>query len=315
MGYSMVQLLISSMLGLLLSAAVLSTLYAAILSNRLRHATETVQENAALTEYFIARDMRAMGFKSCFKPPYQLINNVSKGIVGQHFDLFAKPLIITKAFQQSDLISFVTVLNGTTQLAGSMATLHAPLDLVNDNRIQKQQELLITNCEAADLVKVSSIWNNRLSHNFTANKESNLSENYQRGALIFPLSLVSYKLAKGASGRTGLFRKEGEGSYQELIPNVENFRIEVGVYSKPQKILKYFPAQSLAEISNPVSLRVYLLLSSTAPVLNKKMQYLHFSGDLVFAKDLRFYKAYSILIALRNAKYVLNQPAKRFAGE
>jgi len=304
-GFSMVQLLISAMLGLLLSTAALSTVIASISSHRLRNATETVQENIALAEYFISKDIRAIGFKSCFQKPPSFINNVSKGAVGSKFSVFSAPTVIQSSYKESDTLVFV-VSHGGTELAGDMATLHAQLDLVTNNHVQEEQEVLITDCENADFFKVTSIWNNRLSHDYSANTDANLSISYLRGSLVYPTSLIHYKIAVGASGQPGLFRKAGDRNYQELIPNVNHFRVELGVLNSLEKTVSYHLSDEKIEVENIVSLRFYLLLSSTSAVLSQKMFYENFNGDMVKAKDLRFYKAFSIVIALPNAQYLLN---------
>ncbi|GEM_PF-3268597 len=302
----MVQLLISAMLGLLLSTSVLSTVIAAISSHRLRHATETVQENIALAEYFISKDVRAIGFKSCFQKSPSFINNVSKGVVGSKFSIFSAPTVRPSSYKKSDTLVFVAVTDAGTELAGDMATSHAQLDLVANNQVQEQQEMLITNCENADFFKVSSIWNNRLSHDYSVNTDANLSINYLSGSLVYPTSLIHYKIAVGASGQPGLFRKVGEKNYQELIPNVNHFRVELGVFNPLGKTVSYHLSDEPIETANIISLRLYLLMSSASAVLNQKMFYQNFSGDMEKAKDLRFYKAISIVIALRNSQYLLN---------
>jgi len=319
-GFSMVQLLISTMLGLLLSSALLSTVIAAISSHRLRYATETVQENIALAEYFMSKDIRAIGFKSCFQKSPSFINNVSKGVVGSDFSAFSAPTVMQSSYKKSDTLVFAAIIHAGAELASDMATPHAQLDLVANSQLQEQQELLITNCESADFFKVSSIWNHRLSHDYSANIDANLSINYPRGSLLYPTSLIHYKIAAGAGGQPGLFRKVGERNYQELIPNVNHFRVELGVFNTLDKTVSYHLSGEKIEQANIVSLRLYLLLSSNSAVLSEKMFYKNFIGDMEKAKDLRFYKAFSIVIALRNSQYLLNLEnndlaENSFAGE
>ena len=90
-GVSLVQLLISTMLGLLLSTALLNMLYATILSNQLKLAIETVQENSALAGYFLRRDLNGIGFKSCFEQPLSHLNILSKGSVAGLLNSSAYP--------------------------------------------------------------------------------------------------------------------------------------------------------------------------------------------------------------------------------
>jgi len=294
------------MLGLLLSSAVLSTVIAAISSHRLRHATETLQENIALAEYFMRKDMRVIGFKSCFEKSSSFINNVSKGVVGSDFSTFLAPTVMLNTYKKSDTLVFAAVTHGGTELAGDMANSHAQLDLAANNPVKDHQEILITNCESADFFKVSALWNNRLSHDHSANTDTNLSTNYLRGSLLYPTYLIHYKIALGASGQPGLFRKVGERNYQELIPNVNHFRVELGVFNTLEKTVSYHFSDEKIESANIVSIRLYLLLSSNSAVLSQKMYYKNFIGNMEKAKDLRLYKAYSIVIALRNSRYLLN---------
>lgn len=299
-GISLVQLLISSMLGLLLSAALLNILYATMLSNQLKLAIETVQENAALAGYFLIKDLNGIGFSSCFERPITSINNLSMGPAAEQIRISGYVQGIVNQYRHSDAIKFITVSDAPTELINDMATVHASVDLDIQQQVKVQQEVLITDCIHADIFRVSSIWQQRLTHDLSDNLDANLSMNYPAGSLLYPLTKVRYKLAKGAGGQTGLYRSVNSKRYQELIPNVHLLRIYYGVRSNESGQVSYQRAATRSQLTNLVSLRIELVLMSSKPVLQQSMSYQNAAGDNIPTTDKRFYKNYQLIIALRN---------------
>ena len=304
-GFSLIQLFISTLLGLMLSAALLSILYSVIVSNALRHSIETIQENAALALYFLSTDLINIGFSSCFEQANGKISITSTGAIAEFLVEHQSIQGQINQYKRSDAIRFVAVLEAGSELRQDMATTHASIDLVAVNGVKQQQELLITDCNNADVFKVSAIWRARLSHDARHNIDANLSVKYTKGALVYPLSLVSYKLARGVGGHTGLYRKVNPGNFQEMIPNVSQMRIEYGMRSALGEGVNYHSADDVDDFSAVVSLRIILLLHSTNPVLRKKMFYQDVFDRRIQAADLRFYKKYQLLITLRNSPDVL----------
>ncbi len=292
--------MIASLLGLILSAAILSTLYAAVKSNALKNSAESMQENSSLALFFLANDLRSIGFAGCYEQGISNLSNHSNGPVSQF--LAEYPIIFGKtlAYKNSDAISFVTILNAGVDTVADMSTVHSRVDLIKNESIEERQELLITDCTHADIFTVSDIWRYQLSHEMPSNSSANLSHPYKQGAVVYPLSLISYYLAKGASGRSGLYRKVNNKNGHEIIPNVEMLIIHYGVRSAVDQSIRYYAADQYFDYEQVVSVQLQLLLSSHNQVLDVAMQYQGLHNNTVQADDLRLYKVFNLDIALRN---------------
>ncbi|EPJ46199.1 MAG: hypothetical protein OFPII_22260 [Osedax symbiont Rs1] len=299
-GGTLVELMIASLLGLMLSAVILSTLYAAMKSNALKTSAESMQENSSLALFFLANDLRSIGFAGCYEQGISNLSNHSKGPVSQFLAEFSIISGNTLAYKNSDSISFVTVLNAGVDTVADMSTVHSRVDLIKNKWIEEQQELLITDCTHADIFTVSDIWRYQLSHEMPSNSSANLSHSYKQGALVYPLSLISYYLAKGASGRTGLYRKINNKNGHEIIPNVEMLIIRYGVRSAVNQRVRYYAADQHFDSEQVVSVQLQLLLSSHNQVLDVAMQYQDLHNNTVQADDLRLYKVFNLDITLRN---------------
>jgi hypothetical protein len=296
----MAELLIASLLGLLLSASILSALYASLQSNNLKHAHEEMHESAALAIHFLKQDIRALGFKGCLAKSLKNVKIISKGAVAEQLNSAGFITINKHQFKQSDSLSFVAVAGIVEDVIDDMAYVHSDIDLTAESEITIGQEVLITNCQQADLVAVSKVWNNRLSHNKDVNLEGNLNYRYKRGAIVFPLSVVEYKIAIGASGNPGLYRKSGKSRFQELVPRVERMTIRYTLKNKETGVSGTYRLPESSVNQNFVSVDVELLLASEKEVMPFPMMLTNEHEMAESANDKRLYKVYQFTVALLN---------------
>jgi type IV pilus assembly protein PilW len=298
-GYSLIEILIASMLGLLLSAAVLSILFSTYRSYKLNTAIEEVQENGALALFFIKTDLSALGFSSCFEKGLNNANILSLGVIGEH--LYAHREIVGNlyTYKESDSITFVTTLSKSSELLHNMHTVHSSVDVLNERLFKQQQELFITDCNKAELFSVSDVWQEQLSHDRSYNKDSNFSHAYIKGSMITPLSLVSYKIAKGVGGLPGLYRKIGSRTH-ELVPHVHLLKVLYGIRASKKASIAYLKASQVLNYEDVVSVHLSLLFSSAKEVMSKKMLIEGFSKKPELADDLRYYKRFELQVILHN---------------
>jgi len=293
-GLSLVELMISMMLGLLLSAAIISVLFGVARTYQVKSSLETIQESALIGLHFLANDLKTAGFKGCFEGLFAQINIVSKGVVADKLT-YSTAIDGTKGLSfGADAMSFIASVGAGLDVSEDMPTTHSSIDLLPGYSTLLDKEVLITDCQQADLFTVTGVWRQRFSHDLTRNTDGNLSHAYSKGAIAYPLSIISYKLAKGVSGNTGLFRKEGGGSYQELIANVKSMRISYGIPDLHRFNVSYLSADKVSDFNRVISIKVQLLLSSEKAVLSEKMNYFNFDNKTVLADDLKLYKVYSI---------------------
>lgn len=298
-GYTLVELLIAAMLGTLLSASLFSSLYASLQANQLRAATQSVQENAALAIHFLRQDFNLFDFTGCFDGTLKDIDITSTGVVADQIAQFGA-LRMNPLASKSDSISLVSVSSAGADLIGSMATPHSSLDLPAEHQVLSGQEVLVTDCESAELVTITDVWQGRLSHQMSGNKNANLRRAYPQGSSVYPLTLVSYKLAKGVNGRTGLYRKLGKAYFQELVPNVVALDIRYGLVNSKTALTEYLSSSEVLQTQQVISIEIQMLLSSNEPVMTANMLLKNRKGESYIAADKRFYKWYTVSIALRN---------------
>jgi len=278
----------------------LSTLYAAIAANKLKIAAESIHENSSLAMYFLAMDLRAIDFSGCLEAGISSANIVSTGSIADHLQRYGVIFAEHKQYKNSDAFSFVSVLDAGSELNQSMSSVHSSVDLLADSAVANTREVLITNCQVADLFAVSGQWNSQLYHDVPDNSSANLSAAYARGSMLYPLSVVSYKISRGASGRAGLYRKVNSHYFQELIPNVEQLRIFYASKQGLDNKIIYRSSSQINDYAGVTSIHLQLLLSSPTQVLMHKSYYQNLQGQLVKAADRRLYKSFEITVALRN---------------
>ena len=299
-GFTLVELLIASLLGLLLSASILSALYASMQSNKFKIATEEVQENAALAMHFLKQDIKSIGFSGCFSQGFAKINISSTGSVAELLNAYGVIAANQYQFKQSDSLSFIANIGTSEDLINDMANVHSSIDLTANSEILATQEVLITDCINADLLSVTAVWNNRLSHDSKANLDGNLSHAYQRGASVYRLYVIEYKIARGASGVPGLYRKFGKARFQELIPNVVKMNLSYASKNTKTGLITYQPTVDSLGDQQLISVDVELLLVSQNEVMPSSMVLKNNNGQLYQASDKRFYKDYRFSVALAN---------------
>ncbi len=299
-GYTLAELLIASMLGLLLSASILSALYASMQSYNLKQAHEQIQENSALAMHFLKQDIQTIGFSGCLRGGLQKVNVSSKGLVAELLTSNGYIKANQHKFKHSDSISFVALAGSAEDVISNMTYVHSDIDLTDGSGIAKGQEVLITDCLQGDIFQVSRVWNNRLSHSSDVNSHGNLSTPYSRGSIVYPLNVVEYKIAMGVGGKPGLYRKAGGSRFQELVPNVMeltvsySFRnIETGVITN-QRALVNIDEQKL------IGVDIELWLTSENEVLPFPMKPTNSARWDRIADDRYLYKKYQLSVSLLN---------------
>ena len=300
LGYTLAELLIASMLGLLLSASILSVLYASMQSYNLKQADEQIQENAALAVHFLQQDIETIGFSGCLREGLQNVILSSKGSVAELLTSNGLIKANERKFKQSDSISFVALAGSAEDVISDMAYVHSDIDLTDGTSISKGQEVLITDCHNGDVFQVSKVWNNRLSHSSDVNLQGNLSSLYPRGAVVFPLAVVEYKVAIGAGGKPGLYRKSGRSHFQELVPNVLQLTFSYSTRNPETGAISNHRTLESAGEQVLIGVDIELLLMSQKEVMPSPMMLPSIEKVAQIAKDRRLYKAYQLSVSLLN---------------
>ena len=114
----------------------------------------------------------------------------------------------------------------------------------------------------------------------------------------------------GATRRALYCRGPGNNSAQALVENIEDMQIRYGVTNKfdvtPVQVARYASASSLANnFANVVSVRVCLVVASTNEVLDAPTSYVNCQQQVKAPADRRMYRAFTSTVVLQNRLGVL----------
>ncbi len=129
------------------------------------------------------------------------------------------------------------------------------------------------------------------------NQTKNLGADFT-GGHIYVQSTRSYFLKKNSSGERALYEKVGDGSAQELVDGIENFQVTYGVDSGSG--IQYVPAGKGTDWRSVMSVRINLLLRSSADNVVQSPMSVFFAGSMWSSSDRRLYQAVSTTISIRN---------------
>ncbi|MGB1236954.1 MAG: PulJ/GspJ family protein [Pseudomonadales bacterium] len=228
-GFTLLETLIASFIGVMLLTMLLSSIYALLRSADLKLYAEERQEQLLVAQHVITGDLQGADFSGCFQSNLVAAKHVSNGAVATFLARNGALSIETVSEARGQRVSFVSAKAGGFDVIESMRNVHDDIDLELGATFSKGDELLITDCDNADIFAVSGAWRARVRHASTHNISSNLSAVYHRGAHVYPLKLVSYEIYTGTSGVPGLYRREGNASRQEVVPALTRLTVALEV--------------------------------------------------------------------------------------
>lgn len=311
-GFSLIELMISLAISLLLIGMILSVFINSLESQKLRNAIGAIQENSRFASHFFSRDFRSLGFWGCLEGGETSVNILGNagGAIRDQLSTTQGSLLGIDAVA-GDSIEFVTLLDQSIRLTTNMSSTADNVEFDDSHlNLAVGDELLIGDCQRADLFTISKITGDVFEHKQTTNANGNtashLSYPYKEHALVYPLVKVRYYLADSNGSRT-LFRHEesSSGSNLPLVSDVEDMQILYGLANSDDELIGYMPESAIAEadFQNVISVRISLLLSSSSNVLPASVAYT-FNGITTPAdptgEDRKMRRVFSETYTLRN---------------
>lgn len=295
-GLSLAELLIALALTSSLILGIFTVYMDSNRSSQLANSLARVQESARIAFDVMARDMRMIGFQGCADPRDVALNIIADNpptadffettlrawevddadwAAGTEFD---NTTIESRAVIGSDAIA---VQRGDTidiELTGNMSADNANVQVVGSevDRFGQNDLVLISDCEAADLFRISSTPSSGTwAHANNVNSTNRLSQAYTESAQVFQFSSSVYFV--GDTGRDdvngndirALYRANdnldnaaaASFSVDELVEGVESMQIEYGEILNSGNI-RYETADNVGDFQNVVAVRLGLLVSN-----------------------------------------------------
>jgi type IV pilus assembly protein PilW len=322
-GLSMLEILIVMGLSVVLLSGLVEIVLAQKQTNRLQKGLSQIQTNGRYAIDYLRMDLRRAGYAGClsgglFEASNQLSTSISVDYQTALMDdnSFENSFSATTPGANSDSIQVVSALGSGVNLAANMTSVSVAIEASGTNAIKKDSVVVISNCEDGDVFYVTKITDTSGSGNFddcaaagssclleheagANNLTGSLSKAYRTDARVFPLQSRLYSIQTQAGYENSL-QVSGDG---KLVEGVENMQILYGEDGADvdQVADYYVPLDDVVDINNVVSLKISLLLRSSADNLTNNAIKYDFSGaNNLLSPDKRLRKVFNTTIALRN---------------
>lgn len=329
-GFSLVELMVALVLGLVIGAAVIQMFLASKTTYRLQDAMARVQENGRFAVNFLAGDIRMAGFMGCGNlneikinviadpPPISATNPLGQVIGGT--DNVADSNAWS-AVAGTDVLSIRRASNAGVRLVGNMATDNANIQIANNTMgLVAGDALFLSDCLSADIFRATNVSvggaHTTVAHASSVNTSPKLSKAYGADAELLVFESINYFIrdtgrdtASGAPihalmiERRFANRSDTSANPVELVEGVQDMQLEYGVATGSTMIANvYRTANEVTDWSRVVSVRFSLLLQSTegnVVASGAAAQALTFNGSAVPA-DGRLRQVFGSAVAIRN---------------
>lgn len=325
-GLTLVELMLSLVIGIVLIGGMTQLFIANKRTLQVQNGLATVQEVGRYAAFTLAKSIRSAGFFSCpglqILTPNVIANSVPgslasidlSDIIDGQDNLNAGNTLGAKAGSDS-----VTIRGGGGSgfgITGNTTPANANVQVTAGVHSMAAGDLiLITDCEAADLFRATSVSNGNgvttLAHASSSNTTNRLSKEYGADAFITELGQETFFVAD--SGRTNaagkvifsLFRIDIAGNQLEMVEGVSDMQIEYGLDVDYNRITdRYVTAASVPNWDQVISVKLYLLVDSIGEVASAPVSYEFVpQGSTAITPafdDYRLYKEFSQVVSLRN---------------
>ena len=313
-GMTLIEILISMLIGAVLLAGVLSIFVNSKQTYRTQEALSRIQENGRFALDFIAHDLRMGDFWGCMRRDSGgPTNNLNiGGALATTYDYYGAGGFDGTdggpAANRGQDGSDTLIIRGLTSVGVFITTASAnPNDdlTATAHGFAKNDLLFVTNCNNGDFFQATDdpVNANTISHTAAGvpgNSVASLSATYGTDAQIYSVSTIVYSIDDlDGDGETSLYRSTN-GNNQELIEDVENMQVLYGVDTELDGTVNYYvPWSVVLNMDQVISARISLLLQSTANNIATQNTSVFYNGGTSVA-DRRIRRVVTSTITLRN---------------
>jgi len=316
-GFSLIELLVAMLLSLIVTAVVLQIFVSSNQAYRVREQVALLAENGRYATELLQRDLRMAGYSGCRTlaglSPNVIANNppafsgFADGLQGfESGSGWTNPTAITQ-LAGTDVLVIRRATGLSVPLTGNMATLNANIQIAsNPYGFAANDVLLVTDCEAADLIRASNVSQGSgvvtIAHAMSTNTDNRLSKAYQENAMVMGFSANTYFIGENAEGDSSLYMIPFESTTAlELIPGAQDLQVQYAIDKGNNGVLdEYVDASAVSDWQEVIGVNIGTLLH-TADNITVGSQPFTFNGANVNpSSDRRLRSSNWVAIALRN---------------
>ncbi len=322
-GVTLVELMISLVIGLLILAGVTSVFFASRTTYTYNETLSRIQENGRLALESLSFDIRMAGFFGCGKAdliPINVIANdppidkIDGGVAvrGHTYGDAGAAFVdsgLLKGIADSDVIVIRRASPNPLNLVGNLSTANANIQVAsNPDGFVAGDALLVTDCTVGDLFRATNVSSGEgkvtLAHASDSNTTNFLSKTYGPDAQVMRFEEIAFFVRqtdrKTKSGKpiNALFRRVN-GQVQEIVDGVEDMR---AFYALDTDVTGFKAKEEVAATAwaRVVAIRVHLLLSTQEPTLTEAQEYQFADDAKKDGADKVMRHEFTQVIALRN---------------
>ena len=281
-GIGLVEIMISLVLGLLVSGAIVQIYLTTKRQNDMQTSLTGRQESGRYAAQIIQRDAQMAGFRGCLRDRGTVVNTLNNANTflynyGEHVVGFENagglPASITNVVAGTDVLTLRTLDDPGIALTANMLTRTGnPVTVAGlvTPPFADGDFALLADCTGAAVFQVDK-YNpatgaiEHVNGGTPGNNDLNLGRIFRAGAQVFRLRTTTYFISPSAS-LTGpaLWRQVGDAPAQELAEGIENMQVLYGEdMDADQTPDVYRTADAVTDWTQVVSLQVALLAAGT----------------------------------------------------
>ncbi len=335
-GISLVEIMVSLVAGLILTAGVIQIYAANKQTYRVADASARMQENARFAMEQLARDLRMAGHQGCAGSVRTIVNTLNDtssflynfGAAIQGFEATSAsawtPAVdssITSPLRGMDIVAVRGVFedgaaitgqpDNAADCPGSSGT--ADLKVGNTTRLKVDDIVIAGNCTRASIFQITNVdtSTNTVKHISGGNPPplpappgngtADLRACYAGNGRLFHITSRVFYIRNNPAGIPALYRKDGANSAEELVEGVEDMQILYGVDTDGDgSVNQFLRANDASNWGQVTGIRISLLLRSVENNVTTARQPYFFNGTTVAPADRRLRRVFTTTIAVRN---------------
>lgn len=280
-GFTIVEVMVAMLLGLILMAGVVSVMVANKRSFNEQTEMSRLQENARFAVEFLTRDIRMAGYVGCSHDITRVTNHLSindksllnAGIAIEGIDANSSPTEWQPSGSTDNTGDMVAGTDAVTvrffrptghNLQSTMSAVSDDIDATSVDGIGGNDVLAVSDCVSADIFQVTGVAGTNIEHAVGTmpaptpdNSTADLTKPYDTDASLHHLYAARYYIRSNPDNIPALYRYIHTGSgftSQELVAGIENMQIMYGDSSS------FAPADSVADWDSVNSVKIGLLV-------------------------------------------------------
>ena len=325
-GFSLVEIMIALVLGVLLMAAAGQVFYINKRTHQVLEAQSRLQENGCYALDLLTKSIREAGYLGCASKSINIANtlntstdylyNMAAGLQGAEWVSASSwtPALdasIASPASGGDVITIRGRTGTVLKLQAAMSAHYGSLLVPANNTLQTCDTVMVADCSAVSVLQLSAIHvDGTLDHAVggacvPGNATTDLGKVYQSDAEVSLVATTSYYLRASSnaqfSGQLSLWRRINANAAEEMVEGVQDMQIRYGEDTDADgSPNRYVTADLVANWANVVSVRTSLLVSTTAINLTVVNQTVSFNGATQTAANGRLMRAFSATVGIRN---------------